>query len=534
MTLIIAVLIAWSVTLVSAAAGSAMGSTRAPCGSRPDALEESLQLGLDELYNMHFETATRICERIITEHPTEPGGYLLQGIIHFYRHACGFRSPELKKQIVSSNHKAISLAREAKSATTSKTELLFYSGAAYGNLALFYGAESDWLKAVRYGRRARDLHREVITRDSTYYDALVAPGLYNYYGAALPKIVSFLSRLAGFGGDREKGLQQLRLAAEHGDFARVEAASFLADFYIEQGNYEAAYGIYARLSATYPDNPYYLLDCAHVRFRQQRYRAADSLLTQAEAVCEPELQHARSLLNYHRGRVEMIKNEYAGAAAHFREAAQAVEDTRRIELYDGWLLGDVYFYLAECHEFLGRPDSARYYYEHARAAEFASSGVVEGSKNRIAHPRSELELELVRATNSLLWRTSDDTVDDYFALRDSLAQIDGFADFAPFWHYHAGLAFKRLQLYENARLLLESVVHTEAEELKWDWLMPFAHYELASILFKLERSDQARTHIEIAKQPHGYHEEARLRYLIMALQRRLIVKPDEPVPRNSR
>jgi len=528
MTLIIAILIACSVTPVSTAAVSGIGSTSVACGGLPDDLEESLQHGLDELYNMHFETALRICERIITEHPTEPGGYLLQSVIQFYQHACGFRSPELKKQIVSSNHKAISLARKAKSATASKTDLLFYSGAAYSNLALFYGAESDWLKAVRYGRRARDLHREVITRDSTYYDALVVLGLYNYYGAALPKIVSFLSRLAGFGGDSEKGLQQLRLAAEHGDFARVEAASFLADFYIEQGNYEAAYGIYARLSATYPDNPYYLLDCAHVRFRQQRYRAADSLLIQAAAVCEPELQHAGSLLNHHRGRVNMIKNEYAAAATNFRQAAQAVEDTRRIELYDGWLLGDVYFYLAECHEFLGRPDSASYYYEHARTAEFASSGVVDGSKNRIAHPRSELELTLVRASNSLLWRMTDETLDDYFALRDSLEKFDGFRDFAPFWHYHAGRAFKRLQLYENARLLLASVVQTEAE-LKWDWLMPFAHYELASILYKLGRYDQSRTHVELAQQPPGYHEEARLRFLIMELERRLIIKADEPV-----
>lgn len=495
----------------------ASASSGAP-GKNPNEISASLQSGLDLLYNLNLPAAHAISDSLIVNHPGEPVGYLLKGLICFYEHACGLPRAGLEKEIIAYNQKTVTLALAGGLNSRKRSDLLFYMGAAYSTLALFYGSENNWVKALPYARRAKKLHTEVIRADSTYYDAYLVPGLYNYYGDSLPKLLDLVSGLVGFKGDARRGLAQLEMAYSNGTLSKVEAATFLGTFFAEQGNYEKALAIYQQLADRYPDNPYFSIYKARTRFLLAEYAEAKTELELALRACRQEHRQARSLVRYYLGRCAMLRNDFSAAQTSLEQVIALGKNSERIELHDGWLTGDAYFYLAECEEFLGKPDSAKYYYQLAAQAKFASKGVVNGSKNRIQTPRSGMELAVVRRSNRLLWQPDEKKLAAYSAFRDSVLHVDPANPFLHLIDYNLGLANFRLHRYAPAIEWLNRAVQGSSTRNQKTWIELSAHTYLAACFLQLAESGKAEGHLRKALEGTGKGKDARLSFLARKLK----------------
>jgi len=145
-----------------------------------------------------------------------------------------------------------------------RAEAWFYLGAAYGMRVQYHGERSEFLAAARDGKRIKHSLERALALDPGLDDANAGLGLYQYYADVAPSVLKMLRWFLGLpGGDRAKGLAQLRRAREHGLLLRAEAAYQLhfVDLWYEHKSGEAI-EILSDLHARYPHNPIFLLNAA--------------------------------------------------------------------------------------------------------------------------------------------------------------------------------------------------------------------------------------------------------------------------------
>ena len=115
---------------------------------------------------------------------------------------------------------------------------------------------SEWLKAYRLGRKARDRLEQLSRQSQPPQDVYLVLGLFEYYTGSLPKALRWLSRLVAMSGDRERGLSQLQVAAKHATIAAPEAARVLFDEINSDAPDVCAWlEVNREMRQRYPDNP---------------------------------------------------------------------------------------------------------------------------------------------------------------------------------------------------------------------------------------------------------------------------------------
>lgn len=482
-----------------------------------DEINLKLQSGLSKLYNLEYQSALGLSDSLIHKYPKHPAGYLFRSIIHFYQYTSGIRDSELKQKIVDYNKKTVSLAKRHGN----KLESHFFRGAALGNLSFFYGAESEWLKSLRFGLQAKSFHKKVLKVDPEFYDAYLSLGVFNYYGGSSPKVLSFFSRFLGLNGDSDKGLQQLYLAYKQGTFFKVEAATFLGNFHIEKGDYESALEIYTQLAKSYPNNPFYIQNQGRTQFFLKNHPAAGELFSLAVSKYTKKNAPGRLMALNFLGRIHMISNNFELAISRYNEIISEVSRVDMIQLYDGWLLGDAYFFKAECYEHLSKKDSAEIYYKLAASAKFATDGIVKGSKNRLKYGgRDELELTVERQINLIKnedYQGGIAGLHTILAIDDSLGEREKFDELI---NFYLGKAAFELKDITGAQSYFKQVIARNPKKDYLNWLKPTAQYYIAQCYINESQPELALKFLKKVLDASDYRNENRIRCVAIKLQER--------------
>ena len=119
--------------------------------------------------------------------------------------------------------------------------LRFYIGAAYGYRALYRFRRHNWIGAYLDGRRSVASFDRALAAMPELYDSYFGLGSYHYWRTAR----SGLLRLVAFWVKdlRQLGLEELRLAVDHGRYSAREATYGLAIAYYDYGDYDKALAI---------------------------------------------------------------------------------------------------------------------------------------------------------------------------------------------------------------------------------------------------------------------------------------------------
>lgn len=147
-----------------------------------------------------------------------------------------------------------------------RAEAWFYLAASYAPLVQWQVLQGERLAAARNGARIRSALERTLQLDPTLADAHFGIGLYEYYAdvtSAAGKLLRWLLFLPG--GDRVKGLRQMRQGRNEGVVLRGEADYQLQIIYLW---YEHAPGraieVLRSLDARYPANPLFLQRIAEI------------------------------------------------------------------------------------------------------------------------------------------------------------------------------------------------------------------------------------------------------------------------------
>ena len=175
--------------------------------------------------------------------------------------------------------KALAIARQRLAANPKDADAHYQLGAAVGLRASYTATvDGSMTGAFRAAREAYDEHEQVLNLDPKRKDAGLIVGTYRYIVATLALPLRMMAYVAGFGGNREKGLRLIEEAAGYGGENQTDARFALILLYNREKRYGDALAQLALLREKYPRNRLVWLESGSTCLRAGRYADAARFL----------------------------------------------------------------------------------------------------------------------------------------------------------------------------------------------------------------------------------------------------------------
>jgi predicted RNA polymerase sigma factor len=179
---------------------------------------------------MDFDAADEAAKKAVALNPDYPHAYLGQAATDFIRFVYGPHQADeaLAQSFEKKAGVAIEAAERWLKAHPDDPAALLVLGSGYGISARLDLERHQYLKGFRDGSRSMKSIRASIKADPEMYDSYLGLGMFDYYTDTIPRFAGWLAKLM-LGGNRARGLRELRLAAEKGHFAKVGAQLILVE-----------------------------------------------------------------------------------------------------------------------------------------------------------------------------------------------------------------------------------------------------------------------------------------------------------------
>jgi tetratricopeptide (TPR) repeat protein len=325
--------------------------------------------GFEHFYNLEYDQALAAFRAQAARMPGNPDAHNHVAQTILYREM--FRSGALESQLVTGNNpflrranlnisaadekefhdsinRAMAIANERLAANPNDTGALYSLGVSYGLRANFYFlVRKAWLDSLRDATAARKAHNRATELDPNFTDARLVQGVYDYVVGSLPPLWKLLGFLAGYHGDKNRGIETLRLVAERGTINRTDAAVILCAILHRERRPRETVPYLLDLSAKYPRNFLLKLELVQMYSEYGEKEKALAVIAEVERMKREgspgfdQLPEAK--IRYTRGNLLFWYNDLDQALDDIR-AVTATADT--LDLNTGvyaWLrLGQIY------------------------------------------------------------------------------------------------------------------------------------------------------------------------------------------------
>ena len=243
----------------------------------PSNTEPTLDQGFHLLYQLDFREAHQVFASWEKEHPEDPlgpvsdaAGLLFSefnrlGVLEseFYESDRAFSErkqlapdPVLRDQLNTALERADKRAKSRLSQNPNDRDALFSLTLASG-LRADYAAliEKHNLVSLHYTKDATGWAKQLLAVDPKCYDAHVATGVSQYIIGSMAAPVRWLVRLGGIAANKQAGIQELQVTADHGRYLAPFARILLAIAYVREKDKPHARELLVSLQHDFPQNP---------------------------------------------------------------------------------------------------------------------------------------------------------------------------------------------------------------------------------------------------------------------------------------
>lgn len=235
-------------------------------------------------------------------------------------------------------------------------------GAALGLQASYAATiEGRVMGAFGSARRAYNEHERVLVLAPTRKEAGLIVGTYRYLVASLSLPLRWMAYVAGFGGDKERGIKLIEDAASTPNEAQTDARFTLVLLYNREQQYDLAMTHVRALQAAYPRNRLIWLEGGSTLFRAGRFADADAMLTEGLTRFQddkrPRMAGEPGLWYYKRGAARVRLKRQAEARADLQHGLTL--DARE------WVRARIHLELGKLADLAGDRQAARAAYDSA-------------------------------------------------------------------------------------------------------------------------------------------------------------------------
>lgn len=341
--------------------------------------------GFDHFYNVEYADAISAFQKALTANPSDARlrTHLAQAVVFHVMERAGALESEL---VTGANsfirrprmeplpgedalfHEQVEAALRLTSATLAKEpnsiSALYAQGVALGLRGTWrFLVRKEWMDALRDITAARKAHNRVVELEPGNVDARMLQGVHDYIVGSLPFGYKLLGFLAGFRGDRQQGIDTLRLVAAKGNENKVDAAILLGVILRRERRPREVIPILEDLRGRYPRN--YLVQFelsqmyADLGDRDKALAALDRLVHLKRSGAPGFKRVPTERIDVARGNVLFWYEDAAAAVPHLQAAARGSDllDPNSAEL--AWVR------LGQCLDMTGKRIEARRAFAHA-------------------------------------------------------------------------------------------------------------------------------------------------------------------------
>ena len=249
----------------------------------------TLNQGFHLLYNLNFSEAHDLFLAWERQHPEDPlgpacdaAGFLFSefnrlGVLEsqFLEDDKAFDArkkldpnPAVRDQFNAALNQAETKARKKLGSDPKDRNALFAMTLSSG-LRADYAAliEKRNLASLHFTKQADVWAQQLLAVDPDCYDAHVATGFSKYIIGSMSSPVRWLVKLGGISGNKQAGIAELKLTAEHGQYLAPFARILLAIAYVREKDKPMARELLASLRDQFPANPLFPLEIARLDSR---------------------------------------------------------------------------------------------------------------------------------------------------------------------------------------------------------------------------------------------------------------------------
>lgn len=364
------------------------------------AAQNLVEDGWDHFYNLEYDQTISDFERAIAQDPAAPDlhNHLAQTIVFKEM----YRNGALESEMVSGNNSLLRRARLNPSADTrarfmaeidkalslcdtrlkknpNDTVALYAEGIAYGLRSDYHWVvEKSWYDSLRDATAARKAHNRVAELEPDNVDARLVQGLHDYIVGSLPWTYRMLGFLAGFHGDREKGIRTVEDVARNGKLDKVDAEIFLCALYRRENHPNLAVPLVQDLIRRFPRNYLLRLELSVM------YSMAGDKRHGLDAVAEAARLKREHAPGFDQMPWEKIYYQEGSIQFWYRDEDQALENLKKvaagIENVDLNTGAYTFLRIGQIYDMTHHRTEAVQYYRKAIAYEPQSDGAVQSRK----------------------------------------------------------------------------------------------------------------------------------------------------------
>jgi tetratricopeptide (TPR) repeat protein len=218
--------------------------------------------GLAALYNLDYDGAEAKFREMETRFPDNPLSLYAVSTELWWELTNEFdeKNPSMERDFLAAADRAAAAARAYIKRTgdpDGRGHLCL--GGALGLKARWEAIQGQWLSAYSNGKKAFKLQEKAIAINPNMYDAYLGVGIFHYYAATLSSVVKVLAHFI-FGGNKQQGLDEIRLSMEKGRFSRTAAQLFMVGILINnEKDPPAALALLQEGRREFPRSPFFQL-----------------------------------------------------------------------------------------------------------------------------------------------------------------------------------------------------------------------------------------------------------------------------------
>ena len=345
-----------------------------PAQTSPAHLDQLVRAGKQEIYHFRLDKSLLIFREVQKQYPNYPQGFFYESYITAIYFSQDKTNDSLDTALHRTVERSVDVGEAFKKRDPTNPDALYYLGVSYGVLGIYHVLNRSYFKGYINGRRGKNYLEKVVRIDSSYYDAYLGLGIFHYYVDLLPGVVKFFASILGFHGDRRKGIREIGLTAQRGQFFAVEAKFvYSAIRYFFEGRKQVSLRTFIQLQNTYPENPALTLLIGYHYRRMGQLKQALHFFKSVSISYEKKLPQISVMRYYNTGVCYFRMNKLPEAEAVFDSLIQKpIRKTAyyqsALSYYKG-LLADMRFKRAVAEKYyrkIPKSKDTRYWYHISR------------------------------------------------------------------------------------------------------------------------------------------------------------------------
>jgi hypothetical protein len=287
-----------------------------------------LRQGIEKAFNLDNQNANIYLQKALDLDMENPTGYAYMAMVCFFSYEMSFepKDRDRNQEFMLRNIGEAIAKGEKRIENNSK------DGQAYFAVALAKIVKVHWaIHQKKYFLIAQEISNiwdyleKAKEGDPQNYDVYFLMGLLHYHIDYLPGLIRFFSSVLITSGNRQKGLQELELAAQKSYLLKELAQSELSSAYLNFEKQPAkALPLARELKKKFPNNYNFLFALANILSDLRRFEEAFEIARQIERGIQgsipPFVPQLQPRYNQLMGRILFTQGEYDKAAGYFQNA----------------------------------------------------------------------------------------------------------------------------------------------------------------------------------------------------------------------